>query len=232
MNGKPDEHLDQWVRQSLNRLPDAPPPGTAFDKERLWVQLRPELQPSANPRRRVWGWWAAAACLAGIVLGWFIVDQPQPEQRVTVAQEKRPDAQSLIDQKSKAEIEPERVAGVVSTTSRPYVKKKILGTAPVPAPSGEGTAPTVVMSSESTVNTRPDSTVSTAPARASAVVVSLPKRRFQVVHLNELQAEEEIRPGPYRTERFVRLGMGNTGTPMPETSHPSISLPINSKSNQ
>lgn len=196
------------------------------------MQLRPELQPSANPRRRSWAWWAAAACLAGVVLAWLVLNQPQPEQRVTVAQEKGPDAQILIDQKSKAEIEPERVAGVVSTTSRPFVKRKILGTAPVPAPSGGGTAPTVALSSESTVDTRTDSAVSTAPARASTVVVSVPRRRFRVVHLNELQAEEEIRPGSYRTERFVRLGMGNRGTPVPETSHPSISLPINSKSNQ
>lgn len=229
MNGKPDEHLDQWVRQSLDRLPDAPPPGTAFDRERFWAQLRPELQTSAGPRRRVWGWWTAAACLAGILLGWFVLTRPQPERSVVAAQEKRPDAPKPSAQTSKTVIEPEPVVRVVLRTSRLSVDRKIVRTVPVPDLSGDSTAPTVAVTSTPTVDTRIDSA---AAGKAGVAVVRSPKRRFQVVHLNELQAEEEIRPGPYRTERFVRLGMGNTGTSTPEAIHPSLSLPVTSKSNQ
>lgn len=70
MKQKPDETLDQWVRQALSQLPDAPPPASSFDSEHLWAQLRPELQaePSRWPARLVW--WMAAACLAGLSLGW------------------------------------------------------------------------------------------------------------------------------------------------------------------
>jgi hypothetical protein len=76
---------------------------------------------------------------------------------------------------------------------------------------------------------RTDSIGSIAPETTKETAVSAPKRRFQVVHLNELQAEEEIRPTTYRTEGFVRLGLGNTGPRMPETAHPSITLPITNK---
>jgi hypothetical protein len=193
------------------------------------MPLRPELQTSTKPRRRVWVWWAAAACVAGIVLGWFALNQPQPEPGATVAREKRPAAPLPIDQQSKPVVEPSRVAVAIPATSRPSVGRKNERRVSAPAQSGDRTAPTVALSTEPAADTRLDST---ATGKASVAAVRSPKRRFQVVHLNELQAEEEIRPTPHRTERFVRLGMGNTEAPSPEAIHPSISVPISSKSNQ
>jgi hypothetical protein len=230
MNGKPDEHLDQWVRQSLDRLPDTLPPGTTFNHERLWTQLRPELQKPARSRQRGW-WWVAAACLAGVGLGWFVLDQPQLVHSAAVTHEKRPALPQPNDQPSSPVIDPGQVARVVPETSRPPVERRVVQATATPVSLGNESTQVVALPDESSADTRIDSIASAVSDKASVSVVRSPKRRFQVVHLNELQAEEDIRPSQYRTERFVRLGMGSTGASSPQATHPSISLPINTKSN-
>lgn len=81
MSDKTDERLDQHIRQALDALPDAPPPGSTFDAGRLWEQLRPELidQPVGRPGKKpAYLWWVAAASLAGLLIGW--VWQSLPDQ--------------------------------------------------------------------------------------------------------------------------------------------------------
>ncbi len=91
MNEQHGNRLDQQIRQALDTLPDAPPPGSAFDSAKLWERLRPELpaqsvaaqsvaaqsialqsvekQLVANKKRPAVGWWLAAASLAGLLMG-------------------------------------------------------------------------------------------------------------------------------------------------------------------
>lgn len=237
MNGRPDEPLDQWVRQSLDRLPDAPPPGTTFDAERLWTHIRPELKKTTHRRQRGWVWWAAAACLVGAVLGWLSLNQQSPERSRADIHAKYPDAPMAINR------EPQNPAGFDRTerrlvrknrSSEPSSVRNTEPSAPVPTPvlSTKAVAESVTRATEPLTGADVDSTALMATDVVKATVVSAPKRRFQVVHLNELRAEEEIRPAPYRTERFVRLGLGNNGQLIPETAHPSITWSITNKPTQ
>jgi hypothetical protein len=234
MNGKPDEHLDEWVRQSLNRLPNTPPPGTQFDAERLWTKMRPELQKKPYSRQWGWVWWAAAACLVSAVLGWLSLNQPKRERNHPITYVKHRNVPVAINREPKSLTENDRLKEVPmrpNYSSRPASKQMPKRIAPVPTPvlSSETAGPWVAHINEPPMGARADSIRSIAPEKTKEKVASAPKRRFQVVHLNELQAEEEIRPTTYRTEGFVRLGLGNTGVHMPETAHPSIMLPITSK---
>jgi hypothetical protein len=240
MKQKPDESLDQWVRQSLSHLPDAPPPGSSFDAERLWQQMRPELQ-VAEPRRRTGliGW-AIAACLAGLVLGWFGLHQSTDEQTkvsLTHTNRKGPTT-SMAGRRAKVVSEiitpkivfsEKRRSGVkLHTTSHsretpnqsvtPVDPEPIVVSPLIPSlPTVEET-PTVV--EKQIVSSKP------------TVATTTPKRRFQVVHENELRAEEETRPKVYRTEHFVRLGTGQREESAQEERHSTLIMPLTSKPNQ
>ena len=237
MNGKPDEHLDEWVRQSLNKLPNTPPPGTQFDAGRLWTKMRPELQKKPYSRQWGWVWWAAAACLVGAVLGWLRLNQPQRESSSPITHVKRPSPPVAINRELNSLTFDDRLKESSvrpNYSSRPASKQMEKQIGPVSAPvfSSETTEPSVSYKNEPQMGVHADSVRSFEPKKTKETIASAPKRRFQVVHLNELQAEEEIRPTTYRTEGFVRLGLGNTETHMPETAHPSITLPITNKSIQ
>jgi hypothetical protein len=78
---------------------------------------------------------------------------------------------------------------------------------------------------------RDSATLIVAERAKTATRVAAQKRRFQVVHLNELQAEKEIRPALHSTDRFVRLGTPNNEQPMPEVTHPALTWPLTTKSN-
>lgn len=234
MNGKPDEHLDEWVRQSLSRLPNTPPPGTTFDAERLWTRMRPDLQKTPSSRQRGWVWWSAAACVLGAVLGWFMLNQPQRERSRPITHARGSNVPTAINREPNSLPDDKRFDEMPvkqKFSLRPLTKKTEERISPAPAPvlSSEITEPPVAYSNELPVSVRADSIGQIPPEKAQETVVSAPNRRFRVVHFNELQAEEEIRPTTYRTEGFVRLGLGNIGLRMPETDPPSIILPITNK---
>lgn len=236
MNGKPDEYLDEWVRQSLDRLPDALPPGTRFDAERLWTQLRPELQKPATHRWPGWVWWAAAGCVVGTLLGWFMMPQPDYSRRA-VSRTKRLDAPVAINAAPRHETKVElyeatglEKVGPSLLSSVRHSKRITKVSSPVlivKEPAQPATYETDLPVITETPSPMP---VVAEPAKVIIAAVA-PKRRFRVVHLNELQAEEAIRPSPHRADRFVRLGTSTKGQPAPETDHPTITWPLTTKSN-
>ena len=236
MNGKPDEHLDQWVRQSLDRLPDAPPPGTTFDAERLWSQLRPELQKPATRRRLGWAGWLAAACAVGTVLGWFWMSE-QPEHKPRIASKvERQRVPVSINPESRSMAQVDQPKSKFPTKIRPSVaasaqhSERIATASPIALPI-EKVAQAVDNVTELPTIADTTSAITTQTESVKTTAAAL-KRRFRVVHINELQAEEAIRPTPQRTDRFVRLGTGDNGQPAPETAHPTLTWPLINKSNQ
>lgn len=238
MNGKPGESLDQWVRQSLDRLPDAPPPGSTFDADRLWSRLQPELQKPAVNRRFGWGWWAVAACGSGLLLlGWLLPKQQSTLTQLTQSSLKRSEAPVAISpvQTTTGPPRPESVRLTVTRRSfRPSVphSEPVAGTLPTALPVDESVQPVAAVA-EPPTSTDTQSTPTAQPESVAVIAVAAPpKRRFRVVHLNELRAEEAIRPTPHRTDHFVRLGTGAKGQPAPETAHPAITWPLTDKSTQ
>ncbi|GAB3986491.1 hypothetical protein GCM10028807_04030 [Spirosoma daeguense] len=259
MKQKIDETPDEWVRQTLSRLPDTPPPGSSFDSERLWSQLRPELQ-AKKPRRRL-GWleWGAAACLTGFLLSWMFWQQPVKKQRSVATYQHKSKKTSRVQAPDLT---------TETTTSAPIHVAKLQQNPPRENTNHQPITPAkpVNVASESTATTdlsRPEVSISRErgiqipstplatfpePQPIPDVVAStekLPevhkpnvatatsKRRFKVVHENELRAEEESTPQLYRTDNFVRLGTGqrsdNTAT---DTHQPGLVMPLTSKSNQ
>ena len=237
MNGKPDEPFDQWVRQSLDKLPDAPPPGTQFDAGRLWNQIQPELHKPATHRRFGWVGWLAAACTVGMLLGWFRTNQ-QPDLTGRIASSiKRPNGPVTIRPERRAitGTDPSESIGMMKIRRpfRPSVRRRgrIASVLPTVLPAN-GTAQSVAAVADPLLVLDTNFTIPTQPKPVKIAAVAMPKRRFRVVHLNELQAEEAIRPSPHKTDRFVRLGTGDHGQPMPETTHLTITWPSTNKLNQ
>ncbi|SFE17103.1 hypothetical protein [Spirosoma endophyticum] len=240
MKQKPDETLDQWVRQTLSQLPDTPPPGSSFDPARLWAQLHPELQ--AAPVRRKIGivWWIAAACLTGLTLSWFWMN-PSPADRKTVAVQK-------IDRKedvaTASHPTPNWAAEVVNSKTisteknRPMVSLKIRSrqkqgpdqeVIPVRSKAVKAEPPAIELPAVAEVLPIIEKPVERSKPNVAATAL---KRRFRVVHENELQAEEEARPKLYRTEHFVRIGTGERSEPAPNENRPALRLPLTHKPNQ
>lgn len=239
MNGKPDETLDQWVRQTLDQLPDAPPPGSAFDAERLWSQLRPEL--TETPGRRWTGWvrWVAAACIIGCVLSWFWLTPPPESVAVTLANVKATPTSAGTGAKSPDLSEVQPITKPNFTYSRePFTKRRLVRASRSVA--NVKSAPPITQPGVSTV-TAPEPSVAdettlpvaslTEPTPKSAVAIAS-KRRFRVVHENEIRAEEETRSKLYRTEGFVRLGTGRNDEPVRDEPTTGLILPLTNKTNQ
>jgi hypothetical protein len=255
MNEQQGKHLDQRVRQALDSLPDVPAPGTTFNAGKLWEQLRPELasQPIARTRRLGLVWWMAAASLAGVLLAWFWWPQhPLPGQ--TFAKQPKtakPDAgyvpateagiriATTKSQAGSTETGNGRQQGTRSQGSPDdalVAASKHMKPTEATQPATAGNVPEQLAAATSTVNSEP---VSQPPIIAAVhkPVVTAPKRLFQVVHENELKAEEEALSVQVRTkgssDRFVRLGTG--GSPVSANSDepsPTILLPLNRKSTQ
>lgn len=233
MNGKPDEHLDQWVRQSLDRLRDTPPPGSTFDAERLWGQLQPELQNSPARRRIGSVWWAAAACLLGFVLlGWLWLTQ----QPVTTVVDYQPASTGPV-QLEKPAIRA-RESPVAQRGGRSKFAAKRLHLAE-PMVVSKPQTPVQPLEPVETKNQPPVSLAEPTPGVETPVeppktitAAATPKRQFQMVHINELVAEEEARPKLYRTEHFVRLGTCSRQESAQNQPSPLIIIPLTKKTNQ
>lgn len=250
MKQKPDEALDQWVRQSLSRLPDTPPPGSSFDSERLWQQMRPELQAEQPRRRARWIGWAAAAVVAGLVTLWGSMHRPdtRPVSAVTVKNEQatthsaipsKADEQ-LVKSVSESEKEERNVPKIASkrvkaetVTPRQQVDEHSEVTVAVDFPESESDA-----SRERGIRT-PSTLESTllgldakTPVAQHIPKPTKAKPRFKVVHENELQAEEEARPKLYQTGNFVRLGTGQMHETEQPEHQPALVIPLTNKPNQ
>ncbi|QMW01272.1 hypothetical protein [Spirosoma foliorum] len=238
MKQKPDEFPDQWVRQTLSQLPDTPPPGSAFNSERLWGQLRPELEQTPARRLTGWVWWAAAACLLALALGYFwlytstskhsivatgnhkpkrlLTNQYQPNSSADVARSK-----PVVDGKEKPVLALQKHRDQKETRkakTTPFV------TEPIEAVAQTTEVPRSIEVSL-LVESEPE-------AQKPSVAMSAPKHRFKVVHENELRSEEETRPKLYPAENFVRIGTGGRAESVSDGSRPAFTLPLTHKPNQ
>ncbi|WP_420148105.1 hypothetical protein [Spirosoma sp.] len=235
MKQKPDEMPDAWVRQSLRQLPDAPPPDSAFDSERLWAQLRPELQ--ARPVRRRMRWiWLAAACLAGLVLSWFFWQNPHTDQPVVATHHFLPKPSVKASGKAKSLDKADTLVPVFAQRSRqktsrqPTEKQYVAPQASthVASVSHPIIQDVAVPLADSTATTIEPSLVAEKTMERSKpnVTTVKPKRRFRLMHENELRAEEEAAPKIYRTDHFVRIGSGRSDAPVsePRQTEPPLSL--------
>lgn len=239
MKQKSDETLDQWVRQSLRQLPNTPPPGSSFDPERVWAQLRPELQAAPARRRVGWAWWTVAACLGGLVLGWFWLHQSSDDRNEVVAHrsDRSVNAPIITHHKPnsadkiaapKSVVSEDRRTGLASRTQshrKETPKEKSTLRMPEPIEAVPQTSDLqVVAEVPPVVEKRPE-------LPKPNVATTTAKRWFRVVHENELRAEEEARPKLYRTGHFVRLGTGRDEKPVPDEDRPTLLMPLTNKPN-
>ncbi|WP_080058745.1 hypothetical protein [Spirosoma aerolatum] len=242
MKPKPDEMPDEWVRQTLRRLPDAPPPGSSFDSERLWTQLRPELQPTGTRQSFGWMRWGIAACLIGLLFVWYWVYPSVEKQSLaangktahkTRAATKLPFKQNLPTELTQPNVPTQSFttalpAGTTATKAKTRVPEPVeavptineIAAMPSPRPDLDMVVETVAVVEKPLI-----------PLKRN--VADLPaKRRFRIVHQNELRAEEEARPKLYSTENFVRLGTGQRAEPLSDDHRPALVMPLTNKPNQ
>ena len=239
MKQKPDETLDHWVRHTLRQLPDTSPAGSSFDSERLWGQLRPELQSVPFHRKHRILVWLAAACLTGLSLGWLWRPQSDntapemagladtPKANIPNVSHSTLNIADPIAIRKPVIVEKEQHLLTRRTYTRQREKPKVETTLPPAAPTDvigqTPESPIVVDVSLSTEKVTERSKPNVAK------IIS--KRRFQVVHENELRAEEATRPKLYRSEHFVRLGVERNDEPVQEQRAPALRMPLATKSN-
>jgi hypothetical protein len=241
MKLKNDELPDEWVRQTLSRLPDAPPPGSSFDSERLWGQLRPELQ--AKPTRRQTWWWLSAACVAGLLFGWLTWPLSSSEPKTGLATSvvtNRPKADAGAEPSPNQAESLSQPTPVIAETHQLKRQRNPVHRQPQSSPDDGATA-AISPELESIQAAEPTATSVVAtvliPRKANVAVVT-PKRRFRVMHENELRAEDESAPQLYRINHFVRLGAGRrsddeSSTDGQRTSNssenrpPALTMPLN-----
>ncbi|GAB3756986.1 hypothetical protein [Spirosoma pomorum] len=243
MKQKNDELPDEWVRQTLSRLPDAPPPGSSFDSERLWGQLRPELQ--AKPARWQTGWWLSAACVAGLVISWlvwpFSSTEPKTGSATSVATYRPKTESNAKPSPKQAEIIPHSDSAPAIAEAHQSKRQRNTLNKPQFSPDDVTTA---------SISSEPEPVFQAAEPTATSVVVAVPvsrkanvavvtpKRRFRVMHENELRAEDESAPQIYRINHFVRLGAGRRSddesstngqrtTTGSENRPPALTMPLN-----
>lgn len=222
---------DNLFKTALDGLPAAPPPGTAFDAEALWGDLDRQLR----PRRRVTGWWVAAACglltlLAG--LGWWfsvLEEKPAVPTRQIATRNVRPGTKRLPEPPMARVTEVAKRAKRRIFSAKPIVMPKsaprrevepAVATAPV-SPETPPVAPTSL-----------EPEVSPQSVAESVAVVAKPgffekkttrvKPRFRVVHANELPSSETIPVKQPRAEATARVTLGVPSTLQPaagETPH-------------
>jgi hypothetical protein len=257
MNDKHGNHLDQRIRQTLDTLPDAPPPGSTFDSAKLWERMRPELAAQSVPaqvivvrKRPVFGWWVAAASLAGLLMGWLWWSGqlvPKQDMASRKSSEKTGVSNGLSAKPNPSKNQPKMVVSPIETrlvTTFPKRKRQqknrfTVGTNVTKQPDElTGNQPSTADDGPM-VSSVETPRMSSAPPNAVSVVItqkpviaSTTKRRFRVVHTNELVAEEESNVVRYRAERFVRLGTGSPSSAGSGSESPTLLIPLNRKSIQ
>lgn len=253
MNTNPDERLDQRIRQVLDQLPDAPPPGSTFDAGRLWEQLRPELTaaPVTQPKRPAPVWWALAAACIGLVLGgmWLYNDQDDQSAQVEAgrlpAQKQSNASQPPVTLAPKPD-KPETVAHRQRETERIQSSGNRVATRSVSeeknpdTPVSRSVVPPTLPASTSDEHvahvTESPSPIPSVAERTPAPAPVPAKRRFRVVHENELLTDEEsyrVRNGSGgRAERFVRLGSGSALSAASDETPAQLQVPLQRKQTQ
>ncbi|MBC8153360.1 MAG: hypothetical protein H7Z72_10650 [Bacteroidetes bacterium] len=236
MNERPDEPLDQWVRQSLDGLSDTLPPGSTFRGERLWEQMSPQLATPApttrwQPKR---AWWAAAACgMAVMLLGWIWQRQAMPDS-VTVTLRSQPATTKTSPvHRNDRKRQTKRTDDVTARPGAPRhpALPHASVTKPATLPDDVVSVPLEPIASVNQGPTPPIESAGAQPAPPTRPTTG-PKRQFRVAHINELMAEDEARPAPDRAERFVRLGTNLNALPDSDTPPPAITLSLTTKSIQ
>ncbi|GAB3951434.1 hypothetical protein GCM10028805_31550 [Spirosoma harenae] len=239
MKQKTDEMPDEWVRQMLRSLPDTPPPGSAFDSERLWTQLRPELQQTPIRRRVGWAWWVVAAGFAGFVISWFGLNSTTIEQKSVATYQRSQESAKPITNQPKNEL----AAKSITSTAISSVKirrKSQLHNPVIPTEKSELLQEATAVEQTEVVAQVPESMsiaeliplVEKQPEpRKGKIASTTPKQRFKVVHENELRAEEEARPKLYPTQNFVRLGSGQREEASVDSRMPTLTMPLTHKPN-
>lgn len=247
MNEKRSDLFDGRVRQTLDGLPDAPPPGSTFDAGRLWEQLRPELATPVAPVsqkafKRRGAWWLLAAAVAGLVTVWLWyipTDKPvaqtsksvrpvvpQIADRLESHKDKQTEPESLSKaNKPIADVVERRLKKSSNRSSSPTQPNAQPTFSPAPQPE-ETTAGAVAQTVE------PPAAPLSAASSQTASVANATKRRFRVVHENELPAEDEAYQVRYRTQHFVRMGTSGQLSAAPDEGLPALRLPLSRKSTQ
>ncbi|WP_461074931.1 hypothetical protein [Spirosoma flavus] len=240
MKPKTDETPDEWIRQTLSQLPDTPPPGSSFDSERLWTQLRPELQQTPVRRRIGWVWWTAAACLLGLVWSWFAWNQPVSNQKQVATYQRIRQANMPFVSLPKDKVIAKTTTAAPVTTIKSQLKtiryhtgnQKHNSTERNVAPMAEPVETVATLPAPATfVNVAPVAEKS-PEQRKTNIASGTSKRRFRVVHENELRAEEEAAPQLYHIDNFVRLGAGQRESNVSDSRQPTLIMPLTTKSNQ
>lgn len=222
---------DEWVRQLLSQLPDTPPPSSSFDSARLWTQLRPEVR--ARPARRWVGWWLAAACLTGLVIGWLVWPLQNNEPKTAAIQQRQPDRLPGLSTQSKPMVEVREAAPVVVRTYQPGTQPDARPDQPVHRPADVTSVPEptepepIAQVVEQPVLPVATPVVENLPEPHQAnVAATTPKRRFRVMHENELRTEDEAVPKLYRTDSFVRLGTGQRSDYVTDNRQSALVMPL------
>ncbi|GAA4452939.1 hypothetical protein GCM10023189_17170 [Nibrella saemangeumensis] len=240
------EDIDQVVRQAFQSLPDTPPPGSAFDAQRVWGQLNRELHP-AKPARRLAGWWWLAGMLFLLSgLGWYVrsVSSGSPSGHETVALVERATPKQLNTSTSRSgnkkakEQEGEGNTATpetallkkASTANRqPVVTRNQSAQENIRIPEPPVTEiPAAMADQEMVVTTEvspPEPASVSEPKVLAKTKPTASKLRFPVVHVNEWQAEEDVKTSLHRSERLVRLGTGSHSFDTPEPPQLQITIP-------
>lgn len=205
--------LDNRFKTALDGLPDAPPPGTAFDADALWTEMDRQLR----PRRRFRAGWLAAACglltlLAG--LGWWFSGAEAPTAP------ERPVA-GRLHPAGKRETSPKREV----FTNTPVARRAV--SPPSRATSQRGTTPplpivpmaivaeavpalpepiqTAVPESEYPPQPIAEAVADAAKPKHWRKIPNRPRPRFPVAHENELREEVPSERQLDAGTGFVRL---------------------------
>lgn len=227
--------LDNRFKTTLDGLPDAPPPGTAFDADALWGDLDRRLR----PRRRFTGWWVAAGGLLALLAGlgaWvlFSAEKTATPTRQFATGKVRPKPERL------AAAPTVRAAEVATRAERRIVSAKPTVTAkaaprraakPVaePAPSLPETAPVTPTAPEASPQPVAESVVAVVKPVFSEKKKARAQPRFRIVHANELPSNETIPTKQPRTEATARVTFGYPSALQPAPAETPHVLMLNRK---
>lgn len=201
--------FDGRIRQELARLPDTPPPGSEFEPDKLWTQLRPQLTEAPARWRTVGWWWWAAACVVVILLICQMIwlgrfDSSQP----SIAEKKLPKHQPAITKTTAASTSRQRQPVLADTKPANGHEPARIVAVPTPsAPDGRPVMPVdtvkVVAVTEMVLSTpieksnelpvTPVPTATPIPVSRPVVAATAPRRRFRVVHVSELAEFDQRR---------------------------------------
>lgn len=211
---------DNRFKTALDGLPDAPPPGTAFDADALWADLDRQLR----PRRRFAGWWVAAcgvltllAGLGGGVL--FLAEKTTPSATRLAAEPARREGKRAVSPEKEGFKNAPVASRAVSPPKRATPQRGTTPVVPVPpAPAAALAEEASPAGPETAVAMSPPAPTEAADSMAASSLAAKPvfltqkparpKPRFRVVHAHELPSSETIPTKQPRAEATARVTIG------------------------